>query len=259
MKRFLLSLILSLSLVTQGYCASQWDVAQLAGTIAGADIDAYSIVNAQATDRLLFTYRQGCALVYASASTITVNAGALALPNTAGTVVRWRRNTSTVTVSWSDLDTGIKANGQTYYIYGIADTDVTTFSCLISTSATMPSTTPATVYYRRLGSFYNDANGNITQIVDDDNSGDIAYVKGQGNYYKIDSGTAATSGSYGNTVISFSFTFASAPIVIICPAVQSYSDHWESNVQSATTTSITVYTRYITSVNWIAIGQILAQ
>lgn len=164
MKKIFLGLILSLCLISQVYCADQWDKNELAGTINASDIDYYNLANNEATDRLLYTYRQGCALVYASASTITVNSGALALPNLTGSVVRWRRNTSNTTVAWSNIDTGTEANSTTYYIYGVADTDATTFTCVISTNSSAPT---GVTYYRRLGSFYNDASGNITQITND--------------------------------------------------------------------------------------------
>ena len=168
MKRIFLGILISLFTISQGYCASQWTKTEPAGTTQGADVDYYiATINNEALDRLNYDHRQGCNITYASASTITVGIGTLALPNTAGSIVRWRKNTSTTTVIWTDIDTGSEANSTTYYIYGIADTDATTFTCMISTSSSMPSSTPATVYYRRLGSFYNNSSGNITNITND--------------------------------------------------------------------------------------------
>jgi hypothetical protein len=254
MKKIILALFLSLCLISQGYCADQWTKAQLAGTTAAADIDTYNLANNEATDRLLYTYRQGCALVYASAATITVNSGALALPNSVGTVVRWRRNTSATTVAWANIDTGSEANATTYYVYGVADTDATTFTIMISTNSSAPT---GATYYRRLGSFYNDASGNITQIVNDDNSGDIAFVKGQGNYYKIDSGSSTT----GST--SFSFTYAAAPVVVACfrehgPGM-SDPELWVYSVTTTGFSSLATESQTGHEIYWIAVGQVLAQ
>ena len=260
-----LSLVLSLYFVVPGYSADQWAVSSPAGTDNASDLDTLIGVNNAALDRLAYTYRQGCKIAYASASTLTVDTGALALPNSAGTVVRWRRNTSVTTISFSNIDTGAEAASTTYYIYGLADTDATTFTVKISTSSSAPT---GATYYRRLGYFYNDASSNITQIVNDDNSGNIAYVKGQGNYYRIDSGTTGSIGSGTQTgqSVSFSFTFASAPIVLMTCYDPTYGDGIGGDsgwfIQSISTTGFT-FGHYNAAnavyYKWIAIGQVLAQ
>lgn len=190
MKRLMLGILILLLLVSQGYCASQWDKVNPSGTIAGADIDYYvATINNEALDRLNYDHRQNAKISYASASTITVGIGTLSLPNAGGTIVRWRRNTANTTLTWADLDTGSEAISTTYYIFGIADTDATTFTCKISTSSSAPSTVPATTYYRKLGSFYNDASGNITNIINDDYFGYTFYDSG---WFAIATGTAYT-------------------------------------------------------------------
>jgi len=169
MIKIISGIIISLCLISQGYAADQWAVTEPTGVRNASDIDSYIGTNNAALDRLLYTYREGCSLVAASDSTITINSGALALPNADGSVVRWRRNTSNITATWTDIDIGAEAVSTTYYIYGVADTDATTFTIKISTSSSAPSLTPAVTYYRRLGSFYNDASGNITTISNDNN------------------------------------------------------------------------------------------
>ena len=261
MKRLFMGFLVSIFMISQVSASDQWAVSKPAGTDQAADIDSYIGINNAALDRLVYTYRQGCKIVYASASTLTVETGALALPNSAGTVVRWRRNTSSTTVAWTNIDTGSEASSTTYYVYAVADTDATTFTIKISTNSATPT---GCTYYRRLGYFYNDASSNITQIVNDNNAGDIAFVKGQGNYYKIDSGSCSTS--QGNPAsVSFSFTFASAPIVVTAPneGGSQVDDHGvEANVSNITTTGCTILNSRRnggTTVYWVAIGQVLAQ
>jgi hypothetical protein len=163
----LLGLGILLNLPNYSYGASQWDKSQIAGTASPSDIDSLNQVNNEAQDRLLKNYRHKCKLTYATAATITVGLGELAIPNSDGSVVKYRANTSATTVTWSNLDTGSEANGTTYYVYAIADTDATTFTVKLSTSSTAPS---SSTYYRYLGYFYNDASGNIGAIVDNDYS-----------------------------------------------------------------------------------------
>lgn len=135
------------------------------GTENISDIDKISFENiSDPLDRLLSNYRQGCALAYATAATITVQSGEITCSNAAGTIRRMRQNTSNTTVSWSDIDTGAEATSTTYYIYAVSDADAVTFTCKISTSSTTPT---GVTYYKKLGSFYNDSSGNITQISND--------------------------------------------------------------------------------------------
>lgn len=166
MGKIILGLILSLSLITQGYCADQWVKTEPLGTRNASDIDYYIGINNEALDRLNYDHIQGCNISYATVSTLTVSAGSLSLPNAGGTTVRYRRNPTATTVAWTEIDTGVEAISQTYYVYGVADTDAATFTILISTNSSSPS---GATYYRRLGSFYNDASGNITQITNDNN------------------------------------------------------------------------------------------
>lgn len=168
-KLFLAGLIFALS---AGVCfaGNQWREGgtelSIAGTESPSDIDEVSYENVVAPlHRLLANYREGAEIVYASASTLTVEDGEVVLSNATGTIRLMQQNTSDTTVSWSDLDTGSEAASTTYYLYAyqatVADTD---FDIAISLSSSTPT---GITYYKRLGSFYNDAGSNITDITND--------------------------------------------------------------------------------------------
>jgi len=266
MKKLLYGFLISLFLISQGYCANEWQKGTgedvILGTESASDIDTISFNNiVDPLDRLLAKYKQGCELVYATAGTVTVNAGSVTCQNSTGTIKKFRQNTSNTTVTLSSgLDTGSEASSTTYYVYAIGDADATTFTCIVSASSSAP-TGASYSYYKRLGSFYNDSNSNITQIANDEVPVNAAYVKGQGNYYKIDSGSVAISAE-STASPSFSFTFASAPIVVATLLGSSSDlDHTMFLIRSISTTGFTLYQHEGESVTgyWIAIGQVLAQ
>lgn len=161
MKKFI-ALILMLGLASPAFSASQWDKANPAGTTNVADLDYYiATVNNEAQDRLKINYRLGCAVIPNSVATTQVLAGEIAIPNSDGSVVRYRRNTSATSVTWSDIDTGVEASSTQYYVWAIADSDVTTFTIKISTSSSAPS---SATYYRKIGYFYNNSSGDIVSV-----------------------------------------------------------------------------------------------
>jgi hypothetical protein len=121
--------------------------------------------NNNATDRLLSEFRQGMVVSYASASTLSAEAGQVTCSNSAGTIRKMRSNPSATTITWSDIDTGAEAISTTYYVYAVADADATTVTFKISISNTAPT---GVTYYKRLCSFYNNAAGDIEQIKNDD-------------------------------------------------------------------------------------------
>ncbi len=138
------------------------------GTEAGADIDKASYQNiVSPLDRLLSNYRTGCNLVYLSASTVTIESGEITVSNSGGTIRLMQQNTSSGSVDiTSDFDTGSEAVSTTYYIYAyqntVTDSD---FDLVISAGSSAPTGTYT--YYKRLGSFYNNADGDIEQITND--------------------------------------------------------------------------------------------
>lgn len=118
-------------------------------------------------DRLLTNYIYGCTLTWASADTITVGIGEVNC--TDGTIHRMRKNVATATVTMSNVgvatggvDTGSDAGAEqasTWYdIYVGADVNATTFTVFAAKQGTAPT---QIVYYRYLGSVYNDAGKNI--------------------------------------------------------------------------------------------------
>ena len=206
MKRLLVVLMI-FGLSIPGYCADQWTKGQLAGTISVSDSDTYNQVNNNALDRLLYDYRHNAVLVYASASTLTVTAGRIAIPNAAGTVVRWRGETSSTTATWSNIDTGSEANSTQYYVYLSGDTDETGFDVVISTSSSAPS---GITYYRKIGYFYNNSSGNIVNV---------GNIKGGGvpNIMKVTGTTdiTSTSSSYEDmTDMEIRFVSSGYPVKV---------------------------------------------
>jgi len=149
------------------YAADQWAKGQPASSASPSDIPTLIQTNNEALDRFLSYGRHDCRISYSSASAVSVAAGSIVCSNSAGTTRQLRVNTSATSVTFADLDNGGEVASTTYYIFAIADTDATTFTCKISTSSTAPS---VGTYYKRLGSFYNDDSSNITQITNDDST-----------------------------------------------------------------------------------------
>jgi len=167
----LIVFLLMMFLTTPVFSADEWAKAKPAGSDNSSTIDNFVGVNNEAIDRLVSNYRQGSTLLYASAATITVEAGSVVCSNSAGTLRKFRTNTSSTTVAWTDIDTGSEATSTTYYVYDIADADSANFTCKISASATSPT---GATYYKKIGSFYNNSSGDIEQITNDDSRVSIA-------------------------------------------------------------------------------------
>src|ERR1039458_9028490 len=87
---------------------------------------------------LLIHYRKGCQCVFNSSSQIYVNPGEIVISDGSGNF-HFRRNTAQITVDFTMLDTGAKANSTTYYVYALADASGTTFTCCLSLNATTPT------------------------------------------------------------------------------------------------------------------------
>lgn len=162
MKKLTFFILVTLFFASKSFAVSEWDVTEIAGSRNASDIDAYSIVNAQAQDRLLIGYRRGMGVNYSSASALSVLTGEIAIPNAAGTVTRYRRLTTTNAPGWAQIDTGAEANSTTYYLYAVGDTDSTEPTFSISASSSAPS---GKTYYVKIAQFYNDASGNITNVI----------------------------------------------------------------------------------------------
>lgn len=165
MKRLLI-LLAMFFLSTSAQAANEWDKTRIDGTTLINDVDTVTQTQHDSLDRILSNYKRSMLISYSSASAISVSAGEITCSNTAGTVRRFRKNSSATSVTFSDLDTGAEASSTTYYVYAICDADAETATFKISAqSASAPS---GTTYFRRIGYFYNDSSSNITAIRNDD-------------------------------------------------------------------------------------------
>lgn len=166
MKKILLVILVVLLSFGPAYAADINDWIKGDGTDSIEGTDSISDLDTLTTnylqdplDRLLTHYIYGCTLTYATAATITVGVGEVVCQNAGGTIRRFRKNTSTVTIDiTADLDTGAEANSTMYHIYAIADADATTFTCEFSASSSAPD---GATYYRYLGSVFNNGSGNF--------------------------------------------------------------------------------------------------
>lgn len=145
------------------FAADEWRAGTGASTIPGStnisDIDTVSYANmTHPLDRVLSHYREGCYAYAKDSASFYVSVGEVTCSNSAGTIRKFRSNTSATTVTWSNLDTGSEATSTTYYYYAVADADATTFTITISANSTSPT---GVTYYRKLGAFYNNADGDI--------------------------------------------------------------------------------------------------
>jgi len=140
------------------YSSDQWDTTDPAGSESPSNLDSLITTNNDVVDRLLADFRQGAKISYISATTLSISSGQVTCDNSARTSRKWRENTSATSVTFSSIDTSTEAASTTYYVYAVADTDVATFTIVISKSATEPS---GATYYAKLGQFYNDSSSNI--------------------------------------------------------------------------------------------------
>jgi hypothetical protein len=207
MKKLILALVMMSLTIGNVYPAVGWSKAKPAGSVSPAAIDDAVRENNDALDLMLSTYAN-VKLSYATAATVTVSAGGVMVSNSTGATRLMLANAAATTVTWSNIDTGSEATSTTYYVYAVgSDTTDTTFTCKISTSSTAPS---GVTYYKRLGSFYNNASGNIESVSDDD----LSYQSGLGDWVSktssygtqqatTDGFIIATAHGIGQTMIGF--------------------------------------------------------
>ena len=190
MRKYLF-MILALMVAVPVMAADQWDKLEIK---SATEINNYDVViptNNEAIDRLLTNYRQGVKIIYSSAAAVKVEDGEIVCSNSGGTIRRFRKNTTALTTVDFDnnLDTGLEAASTKYYVYAVADTDIEGFTFKISEDAVSPD---GATYFKKLGSFYNDSDSDITLITNDnttqtistgtvDNAGTIALPSGYVN------------------------------------------------------------------------------
>lgn len=156
MKKLLLILMLLVLPCQQIF--GEWDVNIPLATDVLTDYPVDTQANLDALELVLREYPKGLTLSYSSATTIVVSTGGVVCADSGGTTKKFRGNTSTTNVTFSDLDTGAEASGTTYYIFANCDAVATTATFKISASSSSPS---GVTYYKKLGSFYNDSSSNI--------------------------------------------------------------------------------------------------
>lgn len=160
MKKLLFVLFGILFLSSAVYGADEWNKSEVAGTRSVSDIDSYIGYNNTALDRLLANYNT-ISLAYSSATEITASAGEVVCSNSDGSVRKMRQNTSATTITWAMIDAGAEAAATQYYIFASADADSTTAVFKISTNSSTPT---GLTYYKKIGSFYNNAAGDIDRM-----------------------------------------------------------------------------------------------
>ena len=125
-----------------------------------------TLSNTNSITGTLIDYIKEANLTYNDAESIDIQPGEISIPDVSGNI-RLRRNTSILNVDWADIDTGAEASDTIYYVYAVADVSGTGFTALISLSSSAPS---GATFYRKLGSFWNNAGGDIQRITIEDES-----------------------------------------------------------------------------------------
>ena len=116
-------------------------------------VGASGAAQSQNVDFLTYLkYNQAPILQYGGTNNFDVLPGDIVISNSGGSIKKLRRNTASVNVTASNLDTGAMAAGY-YYVYAVADANATTFTVTFSTSSSAP--TGATCY-ELIGWFYNE-------------------------------------------------------------------------------------------------------
>lgn len=167
LKKILCLLIASMFLISNVYGADINDWSRGDGTDAVEGDETISTLDDQITnylqnplERLLDHYVRGCTITVTNDEVLTVSAGEV-ITTTAAGVHRMRQNTSTATVDNTAADVGgIDVGGAAaastwYYVYAVADADATTFTLILSTSATNP-TNGAALHYALIGCALTD-------------------------------------------------------------------------------------------------------
>ena len=150
--------------------STEWMRGTGADAVQGAETNGASKIDNNVTDyiqnplsRLLYNFRNGLYLYPNTVDSFYVSPGEIVCRNAAGTALRFRSNSSPVSVSFSDLDTGSRTKNVVYYVYAVADVDAgSTWTVKLSASATSPT---GATYFRKLDSVFNDGNGASGQLV----------------------------------------------------------------------------------------------
>jgi len=209
-----LTMILLFNIVCcQDVFSAQWDKTVPLSTAQWTAFPAASLANNTSIDRILSNYREGMTLTYSSATTISVTSGEVMVSNSDGTIRLMLQNASATDATFTNIDVGSESSATTYYIYaGTSNAADTTASFYISASSTAPT---SVTYYKRLGSFYNDASSNISLSVTNDNN---VYAPLFGAW------TAKTVGTTYQALVDGFFTVFGCAYSVRGQAIYVYSD-----------------------------------
>lgn len=216
-------------------------------------------------------------LSYVDADTIQASIGVVVCSNSAGSIRKIRKNTSTVNITFSDLDTGSRATNTQYYVYANADATATTVTFKISASDTTPT---GVTCFRKIGKFKTNSTGSgeiIESSVFSEGYFNLNLTSQSiGAWVHFDgTGTPSIDGSFnvssivdngaGDYTINFSIPFANANIAL---AGLGGSDGYYVSLydtSSITTTSVRIVTRNYdgtasdkANITLIAVGQLAA-
>lgn len=169
MRKLLLVLLILALFAGQAFAINDWIRGDGTDSVKGADSPSDNPANLtnymqDPLDRLLSHYIYQCTLTRTSATIITVSAGEVVCSNGADTIKRFRKNTTTTTMTITTsgvggLDSGSSEKVSTWYdIYAVADANATTFTVIAAEQGVALSDV---TYYRYIGSVYNDSSSDL--------------------------------------------------------------------------------------------------
>lgn len=156
----------------------------------------------------------------------------------------------------------------TYYVYVCADEQTSSNELVFSLSPTTPELPQDFDYFRRLGYFTTDTEGNIDQVHSDSETQvvtesqleeDSGYVEFP-NGFKIQWGYLTATGTNSSRSVSFPIPFTKFARVTVTPNYVQNRGDWDTGLAGATVNGLTSFTLYRAIVDgdggctWIAVG-----
>jgi len=197
--------------------------------------------NNNALDLMLQNYRDGyLTITLTSTSAITIGAGGVMLSNSGGSTRLMVANTSTTTMSSTNIDTGSISPSSTYYIYAYASsTTATTFSVIYSASSTSPT---GITYYAQLGKFTTDGSSNFAGASSNIQTSPTPTSLGTswtaGTPYQNLTGRTIQVICYASSYYNGSFMFSNITGLIGASSASTTVTQWEFNGNAGTADGI---------------------
>jgi len=197
--------------------------------------------NNNALDLMLQNYRDGyLTITLTSTSAITIGAGGVMLSNSGGSTRLMVANTSTTTMSSTNIDTGSISPSSTYYIYAYASsTTATTFSVIYSASSTSPT---GITYYAQLGKFTTDGSSNFAGASSNIQTSPTPTSLGTswtaGTPYQNLTGRTIQVICYASSYYNGSFMFSNITGLIGASSASTTVTQWEFNGNASTADGI---------------------